>query len=57
LPDEERTPASIDRFRVVNETPYLVDIEITSNARDGWLDLGPISPGERHDFGSVVDQG
>lgn len=52
-----RTSASIDRFRVVNETPYLVDIEVTSNARDGWLELGPISSGESHDFGTVVDQG
>jgi hypothetical protein len=52
-----RSPASIDRLRVVNETPYVVDVEVTGGAHDGWLELGPISPGESHGFGSVVDQG
>jgi len=52
-----RSPASIDRLRVVNKTPYLVDVEVTRGAHDGWLELGPISPGESHGFGSVVDQG
>ena len=52
-----RDPEFVDRVRVVNETPYLVDVEVTGNARDGWLKLGPVSPGETHNFGSVVDQG
>jgi hypothetical protein len=52
-----RGPELVDRVTVVNETPYLVDIEVTGNARDGWLELGPVSPGETHNFGSVVDQG
>jgi hypothetical protein len=52
-----RGPELVDRVSVVNETPYLVDIEVTGNARDGWLELGPVSPGETHNFGSVVDQG
>jgi hypothetical protein len=52
-----RNPASVDRLRVVNKAPYLVDVEVTGATRDGWLKLGPISPGEVHDFGSVVDQG
>jgi hypothetical protein len=37
--------------------PELVDVEVTGNARDGWLKLGPVSPGETHNFGNVVDQG
>jgi hypothetical protein len=52
-----RGPEFVDRVSVVNETPYLVDIEVTDDARDGWLELGPVSPGETHNFGSVVDQG
>jgi hypothetical protein len=50
-------PRFVDRVTVVNTTPYLADIEVTSQTRDGWLKLGPVSPGEQHDFGSVVDQG
>jgi len=50
-------PDLVDRVRVVNESRYLLDVEVTSGTRDGWLELGPISPGESHDFDSVVDQG
>jgi hypothetical protein len=52
-----RGPEFVDRVRVVNETPYLLDVEVTGNARDGWLKLGPVSPGETHNFGNVIDQG
>jgi hypothetical protein len=52
-----RGPELVDRVRVVNETPYLVDVEVTGRARDGWLELGPVSPAETHTFGNVVDQG
>jgi hypothetical protein len=52
-----RGPDFVDRVTIVNDTPYLVDVEVTNGPRDGWLRLGPISPGESHDFGSVVDQG
>jgi len=52
-----RGPELVDRVHVVNETPYLVDVEVTGSARDGWLELGPVSPGETHNFGSVVHQG
>jgi len=52
-----RGPASIERVHVVNETPYLVDVKVRAGTRDGWLELGPISPRERHDFASVIDQG
>jgi hypothetical protein len=52
-----RGPDVVDRLRVVNDTPYLLDVEVTGGGRDGWLELGPVSPGERHDFASVVDQG
>jgi hypothetical protein len=52
-----RGPELVDRVRVVNETPYVVDVEVTGNPRDGWLKLGPVSPGETHNFRNVVDQG
>jgi hypothetical protein len=46
-----RGPEFVDRVRVVNEAPYLLDVEVTGNARDGWLTLGPVSRGETHNFG------
>jgi hypothetical protein len=52
-----RGPEFVDRVTVVNETPYLIDLEITSGGGDGWLGLGPVSPDASHSFRSVVDQG
>lgn len=52
-----RSPDLVDRVRVVNETPYLLDVEVRGGAGDGWLKLGPVSTGESHDFESVIDQG
>ena len=52
-----RGPDVVERLRVVNDTPYLLDVEATGGGRHGWLELGPVSPGERHTFASVVDQG
>jgi hypothetical protein len=50
-------PHFVDGVTIVNNTPYLVDVEVTNDARDGWLGLGPVSPGEQHNFESVADQG
>jgi hypothetical protein len=52
-----RGPEFIDRVTIVNDTPYLVDVEVTAYGHDGWLGLGPVSPGTRHSFQSVIDQG
>ena len=52
-----RGPDFVDRVTVVNETPYLVDIEVTDRAGDGWLGLGPVSADASHTFRDVVDQG
>ena len=52
-----RGPQFIDRVTIVNETPYILDLEATGDSRDGWLKLGPVSPGETDSFRSVVDQG
>jgi hypothetical protein len=52
-----RGPDVIDRVTIVNDSPHLVDVEVTTDDHDGWLVLGPISPGARHSFQNVVDQG
>jgi hypothetical protein len=52
-----RGPGFIDRLTIVNDSPYLVDVEVTSGDHDGWLNLGPVSPGARHGFQNVIDQG
>jgi hypothetical protein len=50
-------PSYVDRLTIRNATPYLVEVEVTSGDREGWLDLGPVSAGERHDFADVIDKG
>jgi ribosomal protein S1 len=50
-------PAFVDQVTIRNSTPSVVDVEVTTGDRDGWLPLGPVSPGEQHDFNAVVDQG
>jgi hypothetical protein len=52
-----RGPPFIDRITIVNESPYLIELEAAGDSRDGWLKLGPVAPGETDSFGSVVDQG
>jgi hypothetical protein len=51
-----RGPRFIDRIRIFNESPYLIDLEATGDSH-GWLKLGPVAPGETDSFGSVVDHG
>jgi hypothetical protein len=50
-------PSYVDRVTIRNATPYAVEIGIANGDRDGWVDLGPVSPGARHDFSTVVDNG
>jgi hypothetical protein len=52
-----RGPQFIDRITIVNESPYLIELEATGDNHHGWLKLGPVAPGETDSFGSVVDQG
>lgn len=52
-----RGPELIDRVTILNDTPYLLDVEVTTGGHDGWLGLGPVSPGASHSFQSVIDQG
>lgn len=52
-----RGPEVIDRVTIVNDSPYLIDVEVTTDDHDGWLDLGPVSEGARHSFQNVIDQG
>jgi hypothetical protein len=50
-------PAYVDRVTVHNPTPYALEIQVADDGRDAWLDLGPVSSGERHTFSTVVDHG
>jgi len=50
-------PTYIDRISIRNATTYAVDVEVTNGSRDGWTNLGPVSPNERHNFRMVVDKG
>jgi hypothetical protein len=50
-------PAFVDRVSVRNPTPYALDVQVTGADRDGWLALGPVSPGGRLSLRDVVDEG
>jgi hypothetical protein len=50
-------PVYVDRISIRNATPYAIDVEVANGDRDGWTNLGSVSPDERHDFGAVVDKG
>jgi hypothetical protein len=50
-------PAFVDRVSIRNATPYTLDVEVTDADRDGWLPLGPVSPGDRRSLSDVVDKG
>jgi hypothetical protein len=50
-------PTYVDRINIRNATPYAIDVEVSNGDRDGWTNLGPVSPNERHAFRTVVDKG
>jgi hypothetical protein len=50
-------PDQVDRVTIANPTPYPLEVEVGGPDGDARLALGPVSPGERHAFASVVDQG
>jgi len=51
-------PAFVERVSVRNPTPYVLDVQVTGADRDGWLALGPVSPGGgRLGLRDVVDKG
>jgi len=50
-------PGYVDHVTIDNPTPYPVDVYVTGGDGGSRLALGPVSPGERHAFSSVVDQG
>jgi hypothetical protein len=51
-----RSPAYVDHLTIVNPTPYPVDVSVTGDG-GGRVALGTVTPGERHAFSTVVDQG
>jgi hypothetical protein len=50
-------PSYVDRLTIRNATSYAVEVDVTGGSRDGWLNLGPVSTGERAAFRTVVDKG
>jgi hypothetical protein len=50
-------PAFVSRVSIDNATPYTLEVEVTGSDRDGWLALGPVSPGGRRRLSDVVDTG
>lgn len=50
-------PSYVDRLTIHNPTAYAVEVQVADDNHDAWLDLGPVSPGERHTFSTVVDHG
>jgi hypothetical protein len=50
-------PVFVDRVSIRNPTPYTLDVQVTGADRDGWLPLGPVSPGGRLNLRDVVDKG
>jgi hypothetical protein len=52
-----RGPDRVSSVGIENRGPYLVDVEVTGAAHDGWLGLAAVRPGERFDVHDVVDVG
>jgi hypothetical protein len=50
-------PTFVDRVSIRNATPYTLDVEVTGADHDGWLPLGPVSPGGDRSLRDVVDKG
>jgi hypothetical protein len=50
-------PTFVDRVSVRNPTPYTLEVDVTGADRDGWLPLGPVSPGGRLNLRDVLDNG
>ena len=50
-------PAVVERLTINNRTPYPVEVSVAGASGAEQVDLGPVSPGSRHAFESVVDQG
>jgi hypothetical protein len=50
-------PSFVSQVGVANQTPYLVDVEVSSPTDAGYVGLGAAPPGGRVDVREVVDQG
>jgi hypothetical protein len=50
-------PERVDRVTIDNPTPFPLEVDVSPPDGGARLALGPVAPGERHAFASVVDQG
>jgi len=50
-------PAFVERVSVVNASPYDIHVEVTGEARDGWLSVTTVDHGATGLGLEVIDQG
>jgi hypothetical protein len=47
----------VDELRIVNDTEYSANVDVTSKERDGWLKLTVVEPQSTTTVEEVIDQG
>ena len=50
-------PPTVDRITISNPTAYVIDVEVTDRARDGWLPVAIVQARSEHVAPDVIDQG
>ncbi|MDQ4134350.1 MAG: hypothetical protein M3179_14380 [Actinomycetota bacterium] len=51
------SPERVDHITVVNPQAWNAEIDVTTEARDGWLGIGAVDRQDEQTFGEVIDQG
>jgi hypothetical protein len=49
--------AFVDEVKIVNETDYSANVDVTDTTRDGWLSLTVVEPHSTRTVKEVIDQG
>lgn len=50
-------PRTVPEIRIVNGTPYDLDVEVSDGDRQGWLPVGILEAGSTELSQDVIDQG
>jgi hypothetical protein len=50
-------PPTVERITIANPTGYDLDVEVTSQDRDGWLPVAIVEARSEHIAQEVIDQG
>ena len=51
------SPATVAQLRLVNQTPYALDVEVTDAQLQGWTAVGTAEPAGQTVIQDVIDQG